>query len=129
MKRVSREYVIAFAEPDYSMRIDKPEQLVQLGKWQTESLKRQGADPGFGARLAESFFQAGMEIVETGTIQGVGKEPSLEDWEMEWAVLESDLAGSVSSVEILKMKELDKTARERGERVLHVPTHFVWGHI
>ena len=129
MKRVSREYVIAFAEPDYSKRIDKPEEFVQLGKWQTESLKRQGADPAFGARLAESFFQAGMEIVETGTIQGVGKEASLEDWEMEWAVLESDLAGSVSSVDILKMKELDKTARERGERILHVPTHFAWGQV
>jgi hypothetical protein len=32
-------------------------------------------------------------------------------------------------VDILKMKELDKTARERGERILHVPTHFAWGQV
>ena len=129
MKRVSRKYVIAFAEPDYTSRIDQPEELIPLGKWQTESLSRQGADPGFGARLAESFFQAGIELIETGTIQSVEKEASLEDWETEWAVIESDLAGSVSSVDIQKMKELDKAARERGDRVLHVPTHFAWGHV
>lgn len=129
MKRVARKYIIAFAEPDYTSRIDKPEELIQLGKWQTQSLKRQGADPGFGARLAESFFQAGMEIIETGTIQSVEREASAEDWEMEWAVTESDLAGFVSFEDIQKWKRLDKAARERGERILHVPTYFAWGQI
>ena len=129
MKRVSRNHVVAFAEPDYTSRIDKPEELAPLGKWQTDSLRRQGADPAFGARLAESFFQAGIELIETGTIQSVGNEASLEDWQMEWAVTESDLAGSISSVDIQMMKELDNAAREREERILHVPTHFAWGHI
>ena len=129
MKRVSRKYIIAFAEPDYANRIDKPDELIPLGKWQADSLRRQGANPNFGARLAESFFQAGIEIVETGTIQSVGNEASLEDWEMEWAVIESDLAESVSSSDIQKMKVLDKAARKRSERVLHVPTYFAWGHV
>jgi ubiquinone/menaquinone biosynthesis C-methylase UbiE len=131
MKRVTKTggNIIAFAEPDYSGRIDKPDELISLGKWQTDSLRKQGADPNFGARLAESFFQAGIEIVETGTIQSVGNEASLEDWEMEWAVIESDLAETVPGEEIQRMKLLDKAARERGERVLHVPTHFAWGHI
>lgn len=129
MKRVAREHIIAFAEPDYSHRIDKPDELISLGKWQTDSLRRQGADPNFGERLAESFFRAGIKIIETGTIQSVENDASLEDWEMEWAVIESDLAESVSSVDIQKMKSMDKAARERGERVLHVPTHFAWGHI
>ncbi len=76
MKRVTKQggNIIAFAEPDYTARIDKPDELVQLGKWQTESLKKQGADPSFGARLAKSFFQAGIEIIETGTIQNVENE-------------------------------------------------------
>jgi len=131
MKRVTRAggNIIEFAEPDYANRIDKPDELIPLGKWQTDSLRRQGANPNFGGRLAESFFQAGIEIVETGTIQSVGNEALLEDWEMEWAVIESDLAGSVPSVDIQKMKLLDKAARERGERVLHVPTRFAWGRI
>lgn len=127
MKRVARKHVIAFAEPDYSQRVDRPDELVTLGKWQADSLKKQGADPGFGARLAESFFQAGMKIVETGTIQSVENEAPLEEWEMEWAVIESDLAGSVPGEDIQKMKLIDKAARERGERILHVPTYFAWG--
>jgi len=72
MKRITKSggHIIAFAEPDYYHRIDKPDELGQLGNWQTESLKRQGADPGLGERLAELFFQAGIKIIETGTIQG-----------------------------------------------------------
>jgi SAM-dependent methyltransferase len=129
MKRVTKPggYIIAFAEPNYTERIDKPDELIPLGKWQTESLKRQGADPGLGARLAESFFQAGIQIHETGTIQGVSNDPGVEERKKEWDVLESDLAGMASREEIQKMKHLDEQAWERGERVLYVPTYFVWG--
>jgi len=129
MKRVTRAggHILAFAEPDYSNRIDKPDELAQLGRWQTESLKRQGANPELGARLAETFFQAGIRINETGTIRGPEKEPSPEEWEIEWAVIESDLAGTVTDEDIQKMKRLDRQARTRGERVLRVPTYFAWG--
>jgi ubiquinone/menaquinone biosynthesis C-methylase UbiE len=131
MKRVTKPggHIIAFAEPDYEQRIDKPEGLIPLGKWQTESLKRQGADPGFGAYLAESFFQAGIEIIETDAIQSVGNEASANEREKEWDVLEADLAGMASSEEIQKMKLLDEQAWERGERVLYVPTYFAWGQV
>jgi len=131
MKRVTRlgGHILAFAEPDYSRRIDKPDELVQLGKWQTESLIQQGADAGLGARLAELFFQAGIKINETGTIQGAESEPSLDEWEIEWAVIESDLTGSVPAEDIQRMKALDRRARARGERVLYVPTYFAWGQI
>lgn len=129
MKRVTKSggHILAFAEPDYANRIDKPDELVRLGRWQTESLVRQGADPSLGARLAELFFQAGISIIETGTIQGLENEAPHEEWEIEWAVIESDLAGSVPGEDIQKMKELDQKARQRGERVLHVPTYFAWG--
>jgi SAM-dependent methyltransferase len=131
MKRVTRinGHVLALAEPDYSSRVDKPDELKILGEWQSESLKRQGADPGFGSRLAETFFQAGIMILETGTIQGAGNEASVKEREMEWAVLKADLAGFVPDEEIQKMKLLDEQAWERGERVLHVPTYFAWGRV
>jgi hypothetical protein len=129
MKRVTRSggHIIAFAEPDYSHRIDKPTELIQLGKWQTEALIKQGADPGLGARLAELFFEAGIKINETGTIQGMENDASPAEWEIEWAVIESDLAGSVSSENIQKMKLLDQYARAKRERILNVPTFFAWG--
>lgn len=129
MKRVTKPggYILALAEPDYFARVDQPEALRPLGEWQREALKRQGADPGFGAKLAETFFEAGIKLRETGTIQGGGYEPSAWDLEMEWAVMEADLAGVVSSEEIQKMKRLDEEAWAHGERVLYVPTFFAWG--
>lgn len=129
MKRVAKSgaHVIAFAEPDYAARVDEPRELVPLGQWQAEALKRQGADPGLGARLDELFFEAGIQLIETGTIQNAGLDPSPEEWEIEWAVIESDLAGSIPSNDLHKMKMLDQQARARGERVLHVPTYFAWG--
>lgn len=129
MKRVARAgaHIIAFAEPNYLDRVDKPDTLIQLGKLQIESLIKQGADPGLGARLAELFFQAGIEIIETGTIQSGESEPSPDEWEMEWDVIESDLRGWVAGQDIQRMKQLDQRARQNGERVLHVPTHFALG--
>jgi hypothetical protein len=130
MKRVANSggQIMAFAEPDYTARVDEPRELTLLGRWQMESLKRQGADPGVGARLADLFSSAGIEIVETGTIQNAGTAPSAEEWEIEWRVLESDLALSISNEEIQKMKRLDQQAWKRGERKLYVPTYFAWGH-
>ncbi|MGZ9165734.1 MAG: class I SAM-dependent methyltransferase [Anaerolineales bacterium] len=129
MKRVTKPGapIIAFAEPDYSARVDQPGELVKLGGWQTESLKRQGADPGLGARLADLFFRAGIELIETGPIQNAGHDPSADEWETEWAVIESDLAGLVTDDDLHKMKKLDQQARARGERKLYVPTYFAWG--
>ncbi len=126
MARVGR-VVLALAEPDYSQRVDEPAALKQLGKWQTEALVRQGANPSFGARLAETFYQAGIQLIETGPIQSAKKKRSAEEWENEWAMIQADLAESVSGEDIQKMKALDEEARRSGERVLHVPTYFAWG--
>jgi hypothetical protein len=131
MKRATRlgGHVLAFAEPDYTARVDEPPGLIPLGHWQAESLRRQGADPGLGARLGNLFFRAGIEILETGTIQSPESPPAAEDWKTEWEVLESDLSGFIPRDDLQKMKELDRQARARGKRVLHVPTYFAWGRL
>jgi ubiquinone/menaquinone biosynthesis C-methylase UbiE len=126
MARVGRN-VLALAEPDYSQRVDKPSALKPLGEWQTEALRRQGANPSFGSSLAETFLRAGIRLVEAGPIQGGVVMKSPKDWEKEWDVIESDLAGIVPGDEIQKMKKLDEAAFRSGERVLHVPTFFAWG--
>jgi SAM-dependent methyltransferase len=129
MKRVAKKgaHILAFAEPDYTARVDEPPELIPLGQWQTESLRRQGADPSLGARLAELFFRAGIKLLETGTIQSAERDPSSEDWETEWEVIQSDLAGLIPSEDIHKMKRLDGQAQASGKRKLHVPTYFAWG--
>jgi len=132
MKRVTCPggAVLALAEPDYDSREDKPDALAVLGRWQTESLRRQGADPGLGSRLASLFRQAGIRPIETGTLQG-GRQrlPTSAEQNLEWAMLEADLEGRVPGEEIRRMKLLDEQAWERGERVLHVPTYFAWGNV
>lgn len=131
MKRVTRPggSILALAEPDYTARVDEPPELRPLGRWQAESLRRQGADVGFGARLAETFFQAGIPLVETGPIQSRGDESAPGERELEWTVLEADLAGLVPSEDIQAMKRLDERAWANGTRVLHVPTYFAWGRV
>jgi ubiquinone/menaquinone biosynthesis C-methylase UbiE len=130
LKRVARRggSIIAFAEPDYANRVDKPETLAQIGRRQIESLKRRGADPTFGARLAETFHRAGIKLVETGPIEKSGMNRP-DEWEQEWAMIESDLAESVPVEEIQKMKLMDGEAWARGERVLYVPTYFAFGRV
>ena len=129
MKRVTKPggHILALAEPDYYARVDEPDALRPLGEWQRDALLGQGADPGFGAKLAQTFFTAGIKLEETGTIQGGVEEPSVWEREMEWAVIQADLGESVSGEEIQKMKTLDDEAWAKGERVLYVPTYFAWG--
>ena len=122
--------ILALAEPDYESRVDKPEELAPLGRWQADALRRKGADPGLGSHLADLFHQAGIRIIETGILRAAGRfMQSSAERDLEWAVLEADLAEWVPAREISKLKLLDEQAWERGERVLDVPTHFAWGRV
>ncbi|RME90303.1 MAG: class I SAM-dependent methyltransferase [Anaerolineae bacterium] len=132
MRRVTRRggHVLALAEPDYSRRVDEPPELAPLGRWQADALRRQGADPTLGGRLADLFVQAGLRLVETGELaQGPGDALTPEERELEWAVLEADLAGFVPAETLSRLKKLDELAWASGERVLHVPTFFAWGRV
>lgn len=129
MMRITRArgHIIAFAEPDYKQRVDEPAALAELGAWQSEALEAQGADPAMGAKLTELFFKAGMQIVETGAISTSAREAfDPKGWQTEWDVLEADLAGKIPQKRIHKMKAFDLRAWHAGERVLHVPTYYLW---
>lgn len=133
MARVTRTggTVIALAEPDYGGRIDFPHHLTQLGQWQTSSLYKQGADPKIGRKLAGIFHQAGLESIQTGVLGGQWSGiPNWDQWELEWTVLESDLGQEPGfSKSFSNLKELDKNAYIRGERILFVPTFYAWGQV
>jgi len=132
MRRVTRPegFVLALAEPDYAGRVDQPKELRPLGRWQAESLRRQGADPNLGRRLASLFAGAGITVLETGSLRGRGMHPLRPgEWELEWAVLETDLAGYIPARKLQRMKKLDEEAWRRGERVLYVPTYYAWGRV
>jgi hypothetical protein len=132
MCRVTRKggAVLVMAEPDYSHRIDQPQGLARLGELQTQALQQQGADPAIGLKLPTLFDQAGIKMMETGILKKLKTEAlSPEDWELEWSVLESDLAGRLSPSEIASLKKFDIQSRLQGERSLFVPMHFAWGRV
>lgn len=132
MRRVTAPsgYILALAEPDYGARVDKPAELAELGKLQNAALNGQGAALRRGAELGELFFQAGIRIVETGIIQSPEDFAfSEEGWQSEWEVLQNDLAGTISSLEMKRYMDLDRAARLRRERAINVPTYFACGQV
>ena len=122
--------ILVMAEPDYGQRIDTPQEMARLGELQTLSLQTQGADPTIGSRLPSLFTQAGIHLIEYGTLQRFSPEAlKTEDWELEWRVLESDLEGVLLLSEIASLKRIDLEARLKGQRTLYVPTYFAWGRV
>ncbi len=121
--------VLALAEPDYGGRIDYPPELAALGEQQSQSLRRQGADPEMGRKLASIFHLAGLTSIEIGVLGGQWHSaPSNDEWETEWLVMERDLKelpGKEIDPSILKA--LDWSAWQSGERVLFVPTFYAFG--
>ena len=121
--------VIALAEPDYGGRIDFPPELEMLGSWQQASLRRQGANPLLGRRLAWLFHQAGMEQVESGILgaqwSGAAAGEALAS---EWEVLHSDLESMLGAGdapawqgEFEKLKRLDESAWQAGSECSTCP--------
>jgi ubiquinone/menaquinone biosynthesis C-methylase UbiE len=123
--------VLALAEPDYGGRIDYPPELSILGEEQRQSLRRQGADPEMGRKLASIFRQAGLASIEFGVLGGQWHSPpSKAEWESEWHVLENDLSETRDeAIDTGKLKALDWSAWQRGERVLFVPTFYALGFV
>ncbi len=131
MARVVRPggWVIALAEPDHTARIDFPLPLERLGGLQTDALRRQGADPTLGRRLAELFANSGLSVEETGILgaQVIPAEPSGGDSELEWRILKEDIGPRVSESEWETFRKANSVSRERGARVLFVPTFYCFG--
>ncbi len=101
MKRVTRGHVLALAEPDYSGRIDRPDELAPLGQLQTQSLRDQGADVSLGSRLADLFEAAGIRASEAGIIRPWTQAVSAPaDLEAEWNMLQQDIGNRLSEVDL-----------------------------
>ena len=132
MRRVVRRggWVIAFAEPDHTARIDHPAALQTLGTRQTTALRQQGADPAIGRALRGLFAQAGLQNVQAGLISGHWNDAfNPADWQQEWNILQADLENTIPSAELEHLKEIDRVAWQSGERILYIPTFYAWGQV
>jgi ubiquinone/menaquinone biosynthesis C-methylase UbiE len=133
MVRVTHEsgWVCVLAEPDYGGRIDYPPQLAQIGTWQAESLREQGANPLIGRELRSLFANAGLRNIEVGVLGGQWQQDTPEeDFESEWQVMRSDLQGKREFVDIEdEIKAIEINARAQHHRVLYVPTFYATGQV
>jgi len=78
MKRVSKNWVVCFAEPDYGARLDHPQSLSELAKLVAEDLMRDGGDPFLGRKLRSLYSRAGM-VSELGVHMGIWDLEKLKD--------------------------------------------------
>jgi SAM-dependent methyltransferase len=132
MARVTRPggAVLALAEPDYGGRIDYPLELAAVGRLQAEALRRQGADPETGRKLAALLCGAGLQEVETGVLGGEWQgQATRQVGSSEWAVLADDLQDLLPEPELSRLQQIDLAARQSGERILFVPTFYGWGRV
>lgn len=81
MKRVSRDWVIVLAEPDYGARLDYPPELSGLKDIVISGMKSEGGDPLIGRKLRSFFSLAGLGV-EMGVHMGI--------WDLEKLRAESE---------------------------------------
>jgi SAM-dependent methyltransferase len=131
MARVTRRggWVAALAEPDYGARIDYPPPLEAIGRRQTESLRRQGADPECGRKLAGLLAESGVRVKECGVLgaQGCAGEGNGEEADSERNMLLEDLGDELAETDRNAFIAADRAARRTGRRVLFLPTFFAAG--
>lgn len=132
MRRVARPGALlaAFAEPHYGGRVDRPAELEELGRLQTQALAARGAQLNIGPELPGLLRQAGLADVESGVFaMQPARQTNVEDIELEQRVLRRDLQGQAEPDAVRHLLALDRAAWQQGERVLFVPTHYAWGYV
>ena len=103
MARVSRDYVVFLAEPDYGGRICHPEELLVLDRCLVGSLVDEGADPFIGRKLGMMMKSAGLEV-DMGVHSGVWSPDQLrKEAEAEW----KSMAEAVK--DLIDMNDLERT--------------------
>jgi len=130
MRRVTHAdgWVVALAEPDHHARIDYPLPLDELGKNQTQALKRQGVDVYMGRKLRSLFYQAGLVDVEVGILGAQWNEQNDQTADQtEWTMIKADLGDQLTTDDLTQYHNLDRQARQTRERILFIPTFYAFG--
>jgi SAM-dependent methyltransferase len=125
MIRVTRPggAILVCAEPDYGGRLDYPE--LPLGRWQSQALRREGADPQLGRKLRGLFTLPGVRHAELGLIPGLWDLATLRaQFDAEWSLWERSLTGLVPPDELARIRAADLAAIQAGERLVFMPVFY-----
>jgi len=115
--------VLICAEPDYGGRIDYPD--LPLGRWQTEALRCEGADPCLGRKLRSLLSVPAVRHAEVGVIPGLWDPATLRsEFDAEWSLWERSLAEMVPAEELARVKATELAAVQAGERLVFMPVFY-----
>jgi SAM-dependent methyltransferase len=127
MKRVSRGWVVCFAEPDYGARVDFPDSLSELPWVIVEAIKRDGGNPYTGRRLRGYFSFADM-YPEIGVFDSVWSLEQLEsEFKDEWDFLKASAFSKHQNIDGLENKA--KSAIESKTRMQFTPIFYAVAHV
>jgi len=121
-------YAIAFAEPDYTARIESPDLFEEIAKLQTNSLQYQGANIVCGRSLPRFFSETGFKDIQFG-LSGfqIPTQTIPSSWASEWEILEYDLQKISHEKDVQDYRIADEKERLKGTRVSWVPTFYAFG--
>ena len=127
MTRVSRDYVVFLAEPDYGGRICQPEDLQVLDRCLVGSLVDEGADPFIGRKLGGMMEAAGLEV-EMGVHSGVWSPDQLrKEAKAEWGSIADAVANLLDQVELDRAKAIWDRAWADGSLFIFNPVFYAIG--
>ena len=129
--RVTRSggVAMAFAEPDYQARIDYPATFQIVGKYQNQSLAKQGVQLDVGRRLKRLFTEAGFCDVTMGMLSGEWQHNTREQFELEWEIITYDLKSVLPMNEIKHLKENAYQEWMNASGYSFIPTFYAYGKV
>jgi SAM-dependent methyltransferase len=109
MKRVSRRWVLALAEPDFGARIDYPENLAKLTQLIIQGMREDGGDPTIGRKLRSVFGACGLKA-DIGVHPGVWDldklyAETMDEWR--WIDMTVNVGGRKENLSVLRTAWID----------------------
>jgi SAM-dependent methyltransferase len=127
MKRVSKCWVVCFAEPDYGARVDFPDKLSELPWIIGDGIKRDGGNPYTGRRLRGYFSFAGLDP-KIGVYDSVWSLEQLEsEFKDEWDFLRASVISEHQDLDTLEKEA--KSAIELKTRMQFTPIFYAVAHV
>jgi SAM-dependent methyltransferase len=127
MARVSKDYVVFLAEPDYGGRICQPEELLALDRCLVGSMVDEGADPFIGRKLGGMMKAAGLQT-EMGVHSGVWSLEQLrKEADAEWGSIASAVKNQIDRDGLDRVKAAWDRALADGSLFLFNPVFYAIG--
>jgi SAM-dependent methyltransferase len=125
MLRVSKDFVVCLAEPDYAGRVDYPPELSDLTSMIVEGTRNAGGDPCMGRKLRWLFSERGMDA-EIGIHPGAWSLERLRaesEAEWEWAEV---MVGGAGQRAMERLRIIWDRALAEGTLFQHNPIFYAF---